>query len=191
MDKTLKKTNNLHVPISSLDLISASSMNLAESLYSSIGSIDVSIPSNGSSADSIDVQNIQNKNKELFDVLNARLSTFLYFNDNLVNQPYDFLKSSLAELDEIKETANDFEDKHFSICRKDRLAVNALLKQINLLHSMYAYEIKKLEKSREELLTVEEEESELHCKLKSIEGEMCRLMTDEDNNQTTCKCALF
>ncbi|OMJ77136.1 hypothetical protein SteCoe_23317 [Stentor coeruleus] len=191
MDTNLKKTNNLHIPIPSIELNSRSSMNLAESLYSSIESIEVSIPSNGSSADSIDVQNIKNKNKELFDVLNARLSTFLYFNDNLISQSYDFLKSSLTELDGIKEAAIDLENKHFSIYEKDKIEADALLKQINMLHSMYRYEIKKLERSRDELITVEEEESELHCKLKNIEGEMCRLMTEEENNQTTCKCALF
>ncbi|OMJ66557.1 hypothetical protein SteCoe_36554 [Stentor coeruleus] len=191
MDTNLKNPNNIHIPIPSIELVSANTINSSESLYKGIESIDISIPSNGSSADSIDIQVIKNKNKELFDVLNSRLSTFLNFNDNIITQSYDFLKSSLDELDEIKDTANDFEDKQFSLCDKDKFAVDILFKQINLLHSMYTYEIKKLERSRDELITVEEEETDLHFKLKNIEGEMCRLMIEEDSNRTTCKCTLF
>ncbi|OMJ68279.1 hypothetical protein SteCoe_34316 [Stentor coeruleus] len=190
MDTNLKKLNNLHVSNPSIGQFSAGSMNLAESLYSSIASSSISLPSNGSSADSIDVQSIKSKNKQLFEVLSARLTTFLYFSENMLGQPYDFLKSSLAELSQIKDTISTLEEQRFSLNSEEKLGVEALLRQINELHSLYSYELKKLERSKDELLSVEEEESELHSKLKTIESEMCRLMTEQERVHITCQCII-
>lgn len=190
MDKNLNKNTNLHVSNPSIDPLSASSMHLAESLYSSIESASISIPSNGSSADSIDVQIIRGKNKEIFDALSARISTFLYFNNDILSKPYEFIKSSLVELNEMKETVNAYENQDSQLDDDDRLCIETLLKKINDLHLMYAYEIKKLENSRNELIDVEVEETELHSKLKYIENEMCRLMTEEDSGKIACKCVI-
>ncbi|OMJ70816.1 hypothetical protein SteCoe_31116 [Stentor coeruleus] len=190
MDKTLNKNTHLHVSNPSIDPLSVSSMKLAESLYSGIESASISIPSNGSSADSIDVQIIKGKNKEIFDALSARISTFLYFNNDILSKPYEFIKSSLVELNDIKETVNAYENEHSQLDDDDKLCIETLLKRINDLHMMYVYEIKKLENSRNELFNVEEEETELHSKLKYIENEMCRLMTEEDSGKITCKCVI-
>ncbi|OMJ69239.1 hypothetical protein SteCoe_33092 [Stentor coeruleus] len=165
-------------------------MRLAESLYSSIESADISIPSNGSSADSIDVQIIKGKNKEIFEALSARISTFLYFNNDILNKPYEFYKYSLVELNDIKKTISEYEIQQTQLDDNDKICIETLLKHINDLHLRYAHEIKNLESSRNELSYIEAEETELHSKLKYIENEMCRLMNEDDSGKITCKCVI-
>ena len=158
-----------------------------ESLYNSCVSMSISIPSNGSSADSVDIEEIHSNNRQLFEVLTTRLTAFLYFTETLLEEPVEYYKASIKELEEIKESISQSQSLEDSNC----VETGKVLQQISDLMVLYSNELKKLEESRTEISQMDEEEEELNKRLTDIERKLGNISLETENAITSCKCVCF
>ena len=161
-----------------------------ESLYASVQSMSVSISDGSSEADSVAVDRIRILNKDLNEMLNSRLTAFLYFNEANRNSAQESLISSISSLQQMEQSMSK-ELEVFQDPSRKVLVVSQILRQISDLHKVHKDELDKLKGFHEEICNLNTEESELNDKIQDIEKKCNRLVLEEHGERTACGCRLF
>lgn len=161
-----------------------------ESLYASVQSMSVSISDGSSDADSVAVGRIQTINKDLKEMLNSRLTAFLYFNEINKNSAQESLASSISSLEQMKVSIS----KELEVFRNEGqnfLVVSQILRQISDLQRIHKDELDKLKGFHDEICNLHTEECELNERIQDIEKKCNRLVLEEHGERTACSCRLF
>ena len=152
--------------------------------------MSVSISDGSSEADSVAVDRIRILNKDLNEMLNSRLTAFLYFNEANRNSAQESLISSISSLQQMEQSMSK-ELEVFQDPSRKVLVVSQILRQISDLHKVHKDELDKLKGFHEEICNLNTEESELNDKIQDIEKKCNRLVLEEHGERTACGCRLF
>ncbi|OMJ79939.1 hypothetical protein SteCoe_19923 [Stentor coeruleus] len=182
----LEERRNSFLPVTGLSIKRGS----IDSFSSSIMNSSLSIPSD-SSVESTDVALVQNTTRDLIDLMNARVTAFMYFREKLSKGPDQDFKSSILQLSQLKDSIKFIEEQKESLTEKEKIKVDCLVKTLNELHSVYEKELEELELNRSELITLEGENDELNSKLQDMQNNLSRLNIEFEKERASCFCLIF
>jgi septal ring factor EnvC (AmiA/AmiB activator) len=141
-----------------------------------------------SSDESVNVEKVSCKTKELQDLINSRLTAFLY------------MSKRLCEQDEVNHEVRNFRkslDRTLSYCfesqeKGSEVYVKNVVDQIVQLQKEYLELQVMLGNTRDEIRHNEEEIEELKVQQGSIESNISRIIEEtQEKNYTTCQCSVI
>ena len=156
-----------------------------DSLYSSLNSQSFSLSSSefGSSDDSVNINRIESKTKELQELINTRLTAFLYMSQRLCEE---------EELNgEVKRFRRSL-DRTLSYCFESEVYVKNVLEQIADLQKEFDGLEQRIGDRKGEIRQTEEEIENLRLQQESIESNISRVIEESrEKNFTTCQCRVM
>jgi hypothetical protein len=158
----------------------------AESLYSSGLSPSVSLPEHSSSLDSVDIDKINEINKELSELINSRLTAFAYFEEVDKGNRKIFKKDEKSGLDSFLDCEKEPDESRTGDAT---VSFSETYKKLHGLKRIYENKKKRLSQTTEELEKLLDEESDLNSRLTRIENKVTNafLGIKEKNNGCRCK----
>ncbi|OMJ88272.1 hypothetical protein SteCoe_9860 [Stentor coeruleus] len=157
-----------------------------ESLYSSIVNSSLSIPSS-SSAESINIIEIQSANQNLYNMLSARLTALMYFRE-CINSP-SIEETSTNSLVQGSVIINQIDAN--SLSNQEKITIDGALKIIKDLQETYTVKLKMLEQEKTNLDELEEEETILNSKLSYLEKSLHDIIQDKEEAKVSCFCSII
>jgi hypothetical protein len=143
-----------------------------------------------SSVDSVEVQKVVAKNKEITEIVTSRLTAFLFMSKKIYGengfipiQEFENIKKSLSETLSICRENEDKESEIF---------VKGVLDQImNLQKELNALSLK-LQETQVEIKYTETEETELKEHMNAMETNISRFVLEsQDSKSIKCQCEVF
>lgn len=159
-----------------------------EFLNASAVSLSYSIKSNEVLDDSYAPSNLAEKNKEITELLGARITAFRYFSR-------EYLKNLYLPDSPIPYASGDFltttEDKDSDEGVKEELTLKEFSEKLIQLNASFEREKGELEEKLKEISEVTEEEEYLLRKLTNFENQFSRVVLEKEESSVNCKCLIF
>lgn len=153
------------------------------SLNSNLSSKSISLLESISSVDSVDIDKIQTINKEFEEIINSRLTAFLYFNTSSQRIQKLSIAESKNSIDSLKEKGGENPE--------NSIILSEFAKEIMNLQRIHKAKLEELKKNKFELETLEDEESGLSGRLGEIEEKISKILIKRDQKKALCKCLVF
>ena len=154
------------------------------SLYSKTSKRSISLLESNSSVDSVEIDKMLMINREFDEIINSRLTAFLYFYNPIarsVQSPSEIeIINSIGSL--VKEGGNNPES---SVVLKD------FAKEVLGLQRIHEAKLKELEKNKFELETLEAEENGMSTRLVDIERKISKMLIENEEKNVFCRCLAF
>jgi hypothetical protein len=164
-----------------------------DSIYSASAVESISFSSsNSNSADSVDVQKVSSKTKEISEMVTSRLTAFLYISQKCYEEG-SFSNEAQEELNDLKKSL----DKTLSQCKENDDKTNEIfaknvLDQILGLEREFFFLKSRLTKTEAEIKSTEEEEMQLKQQMHTVEGNIGKfIMETHETSNPSCKCILI
>ncbi|OMJ68278.1 hypothetical protein SteCoe_34315 [Stentor coeruleus] len=158
------------------------------SLNASFISLSYSIKSNEILDDSYPPSNLAEKNKEITELLGARVTAFRYFSREYIKNCFLTPSTIPYTLGDVLTTA---EDKDLDEMKKEEITLKEFSEIIFQLNASFEKEKGELKKKIKEISEVTEEEEYLLRKLTNFENQFSRAVLEREQSFINCKCLLF
>lgn len=175
---------------------SARSFESNDSIYTSLDSVKSSYKnlskclSNSNATCSFELTDIQHKNKQMLEIVTAKLTTLVYFNRLSLVTPHHSAKPSAEESEDIKELITSTL-KQSQTASPNIFEAKKILKHIENLEKVLKAEEKKLEHKKIQVCILEEEESNLKAKLTNVEFGLSKTLFGTSPTKLLCDCRVF
>lgn len=143
--------------------------------------------SNRNSSESVDVDKIMKKTKEIKDHIASRLSAFMQMSEKCCVEDEEEL--NVGKVEDFKKSCIDSVTKGNE--NPDEVELRNIIEQISDLQKEFKVLEKRLWNAKDEIVNVEQEEKDLKSHMDTIERNLGRFIIETSGKKSSCDCVLM
>lgn len=143
--------------------------------------------SNQNSSESVDVEKIMKKTKEIKEQIANRLSAFIQMSEKCCQEDEEEL--NVGKIEDFKNSCEKIATKGYE--NPDEVELRNIIEQISELQKEFKVLEKRLWNAKDEILNVEQEEKDLKNHMDAIERNLSRFIIETSEKKSSCDCVLM